>query len=183
MLSLRGKLLIASPHLLDPNFAHAVVLMVQHDEDGALGVVLNRPSQNTLAEVWREVLDRPCDNEAPIYVGGPCPGPLMAVHQAPECADLDVAPGLFFATQKEHLENLVQGCRAPLRVFSGYSGWAGGQVESELETGSWLLTDATEELVFGDDDELWKLLARRVGEDILLGALKIKHAPEDPSLN
>ncbi len=183
MSSLKGKLLVASPHLVDPNFTHTVVLMVQHDEDGALGVVLNRRSENTVGEVWREVLERSCDNESPIFLGGPCPGPLMAIHRDPGCADLDIAPGLYFATQKEYLERLVERGDAAVRMFSGYSGWAGGQLENELECGSWLLADASEEIVFGDEDSIWKVLAQRVGENILRSALKIKHAPEDPSLN
>jgi putative transcriptional regulator len=183
MHSLQGKVLIASPHLLDPNFAQAVVLMVQHTEDGALGVVLNRPSDSTIGQVWSELLERPSESREPIFLGGPCPGPLMAVHKYPLCIDLEIAKELFFATQREHLETLVEKEIGPLRVFSGYSGWAGSQLEAELEVGSWLVADASEAAIFGDPIDLWKLLSRRVGEDILFSTLGIKEAPKDPTMN
>jgi putative transcriptional regulator len=183
MSSLKGKLLIASPHLLDPNFVHTVVLLVQHDEEGAFGIVLNRPSHNTVGQVWTEALERACESEEPIFMGGPCPGPLMAVHQHPAYADLTIGEGVYFATQKDYLETLVEEEIAPLRVFSGYAGWAGGQLEGEIEVGSWLLADSSEEAVFGDYSELWKTLSRQAGENILFGALGIKDPPEDPALN
>ncbi len=183
MQSLQGKLLIASPHLLDPNFIHSVVLLVQHSEDGALGVVLNRPSDSTIGEVWTEVLEHECDNRQPIYLGGPCPGPLMALHKNARFADFQVSDDIFVATQKAYLETLVEEEALPLRIFSGYSGWAGGQLESELEVGSWLVTDASEASLFGDYVELWKVLSRQVGENILFSTLGIKHAPNDPAVN
>jgi putative transcriptional regulator len=183
MQSLKGKLLIASPHLLDPNFAQTVVLMVQHTEDGALGVVLNRPSDSTLGQVWNELLERPCESHDPIFLGGPCPGPLMAIHKHPLCIDLEIGEELFFATQKEHLETLVEQDVAPLRVFSGYAGWAATQLETELEVGSWLVAESSERAVFGDSMDLWRSLSRQVGENILFSALGIKEAPEDPSVN
>jgi putative transcriptional regulator len=183
MHSLKGKLLIASPHLLDSNFAQAVVLMVQHTEEGALGVVLNRPSESTIGHVWTELLERPLHNQEPIFLGGPCPGPLMAVHKHPLCIDLEIAEELYFATQREHLETLVEEEIAPLRVFSGYSGWAASQLEAELEVGSWLVAEGTEEALFGDPADLWKTLSRRVGENILFTTLGIKEAPSDPSVN
>ncbi len=183
MSSLQGKLLIASPHLLDPNFIHSVVYLMQHSDEGALGVVLNRPSDSTIGEVWTEVLEQACDNPQSIYLGGPCPGPLMALHKDARRADLQVADEIFVATQKEHLEALVEEAMSPLRIFSGYSGWAGGQLEEELEVGSWLVADASEARVFDEDPELWKLLSRQVGENILFATLGIKHAPEDPALN
>jgi putative transcriptional regulator len=107
----------------------------------------------------------------------------MAVHRHVASVDLQIADELYFSTQKEHLETLVEEDIAPLRVFSGYSGWAGGQLEAELEVGSWLTADASEEAVFGDPIDLWKSLSRRVGEKILFSALGIKEAPADPSVN
>lgn len=183
MNSLQAKLLIASRHLLDPNFTHAVVLMVRHDEEGALGLVLNRPSDHTIGEVWTEVLELPTDNPSPIYIGGPCAGQLMALHKNPRCVDLEIADGLYLATQTEYLESLVAQDSTPFRIFSGYSGWAGGQLEDELEVGSWLISDAPEQAIFGDTDELWKSISRRVGEDILFGALGIKAGSHEPELN
>ena len=110
------------------------------------------------------------------------PGPLMAVHKYPLCIDLEIGEELYFATQREHLETLVEQEITPLRVFSGYSGWAASQLEAELEVGSWLVAEGTEEAVFGDPIDLWKNLARRVGENILFTALGIKEAPSEVEL-
>jgi len=88
--SLQGHLLIASPHLADPNFARTVVLMVQHSDQGALGVVLNRPTSKTVKELWKEVGDAPCHTEAPVCLGGPVSGPLMAVHTNQFFAEIDM---------------------------------------------------------------------------------------------
>ena len=80
MNSLRGHFLVASKFLADPNFARTVVLLVQHDEDGAFGVVLNRRAGSTVEELWSQVGQANCNSQQPVYVGGPVPGPLMAIH-------------------------------------------------------------------------------------------------------
>ncbi len=80
MNSLQGYVLVASPHLLDSNFLRSVVLIIQHNDQGAFGVVLNRPTNNTIAQLWGLVSQTPCDNPSPVYVGGPVPGPLVAIH-------------------------------------------------------------------------------------------------------
>ena len=80
MKSLKGHFLVASPHLADANFYRSVVLMIQHDEDGAVGLVLNRPTDNTIAEVWEMISESPCDVQGCVSIGGPVAGPLMALH-------------------------------------------------------------------------------------------------------
>ena len=77
MESLEGQLLVATPQLMDPNFARTLVLLIQHTDEGALGVVVNRPLGKTIQELWREVGSAPCHSRQPIYLGGPVPGPLM----------------------------------------------------------------------------------------------------------
>ena len=71
MNSLRGQFLIASPHLPDSNFYRSVVLMIQHDDEGAFGVILNRPTENTVSEIWEMITDEPCESLQPINLGGP----------------------------------------------------------------------------------------------------------------
>ena len=80
MNSLQGHLLIASRDLGDPNFHHAVVLIAQHSEEGALGLILNRQSKVSVKQVWDQISSAECDVERPLYLGGPCPGPLIAIH-------------------------------------------------------------------------------------------------------
>ena len=183
MNSLRSHFLAASPYLEDPNFLQTVVLLIQHDADGALGVVLNRPTDKTVQQLWEEVHEPPCDNQQHLYLGGPVSGPLMALHTVAALGDLEVLPGLFFSTQKEHLEELVKRDEAQSRVFVGHSGWGGGQLETELRQGAWLTMPATLEEVFFDETQLWRRVTREISSGMMRAALKIKHMPEDPSLN
>jgi len=183
MESLAGHLLIASPQLEDPNFARAVVLLIHHNREGAFGVVLNRPSDSTIKELWKEVAQTPCENLRHVHLGGPVSGPLIALHTDRELAEMEILPGLFFAAQRENLQRLIALPEAVFRLFIGHSGWGERQLERELEAGSWLTTPATVELVFYNEGDLWKRTAQQVGEALLLETLKLKEIPPDASLN
>jgi len=182
--SLAGRFLIASPHLPDPNFAQTVVLMVQHSEEGALGLILDRPSQSQLSEIWTQVDDQPPGIDQPIFLGGPVEGPLMAIHTSIAHAEETVIEGVYFSSGRDSLLAIVAQSANPYRIFSGYAGWGGGQLEVEMQVGGWLTLPATEEMIFeSDPTELWKQVVRRVGSDILRDTLGIKGMPEDPSVN
>ncbi len=183
MQSLQGYFLAASPYLRDPNFIGTVVLMIRHDENGALGVVLNRPADKSIQELWEAVSTTPCKNEGPIHVGGPVPGPIMAIHTREDLADLEIMPGIYFAAEKEKLEALMREPQERLRLFVGHSGWAGGQLENELREGAWLTMPAKLEYVFYEDVDLWHRVTREIGKALLLNMVQPKHAPEDPSVN
>ena len=183
MSSLQGYFLVASPHLPDPNFYRTVVLIVQHDENGALGLVLNRPTDKTVGQLWESVTEEPCLNPQSVNHGGPVEGPLMALHQNVASGESEVVPGVFFASSDENLEQIVQHFNGPFRLFVGYAGWAGGQLESELEAGGWLTIEATCDDVFDEDEDLWKKIACRIGMEILETAVDPRHIPEDVSLN
>lgn len=183
MESLKGHLLVASPHLEDPNFNQSVVLLVYHSQEGAVGLVLNRPADNTVKDLWEQVGETPCEIERPVNVGGPVAGPLMAVHTDRRLADMEIMPGLYLAQQRENLEQLLRQEDRQFRVFIGHSGWAGGQLEHELKEGAWLTAPATIENVFADYTELWKRVAQQIGESMLTSMLKIRQVPEDPTVN
>jgi putative transcriptional regulator len=183
MENLKGHLLVASPHLADPNFVKTVVLLIHHSEDGAFGVVLNRPADSTIQELWEQVAETPCEIERQVNVGGPVAGPLMAIHTDKRLAEMEILPGLYFAAQRDHLEKLLGQDGLQFRLFVGHSGWGGGQLESELKEGAWLTTPASVDAVFGEDSDLWKRVSQRIGESMLGSALKIKHVPEDPTVN
>lgn len=181
--SLTGHLLVASPHLLDPNFLRAVILLIQHTEEGAFGVVLNHPAENTVNEIWEEVSEGVCQSRQHVNLGGPVSGPLIALHTDESLAEMEVLPGLYFAAQRDHLEKLVAEEDHAFRLFVGHSGWGGGQLENELKEGSWLTTPASVDYVFYDEADLWKKVTHKIGESILISALKIKNIPPDPSAN
>ncbi|MFN9750976.1 MAG: YqgE/AlgH family protein, partial [Planctomycetota bacterium] len=103
-----GNLLAAVPDLRDPNFFRSVVLIFQHDEEGAAGLVLNRQLPVLVKDVAREALELEGDFSDSLFWGGPVEGPLMALHRFPAAAELQVAPGLFFSMQKHNLQALLE---------------------------------------------------------------------------
>jgi putative transcriptional regulator len=183
MASLQGQLLVASPHLSDPNFYKSVVLMIHHNEEGAFGLILNRPTTSTVREIWQAVTEQDLECEQPIYMGGPVKGPLVCLHRIKSCSEKEVLKGVHFSAHKEQLLKVVSQTAKPFRLFSGYAGWAGGQLEGELHVGGWLSAPASKDLVFDDSETLWDQVVRTIGDDILGPAIRTKHVPDDPSLN
>lgn len=181
--SLQGQLLIAAPKLSDPNFFHAVVLLVQHGPEGALGLVLNRPLSAAIGTVWQQVSESPCLIEGFLHQGGPCEGPLMVVHTEAAAGDLEVMPGLHFSTNKDGIERLVESASSPTKFFVGYAGWGAGQLEAEIDTASWLTTAARPEHIFDPPDELWHALHRAASRSARASWIPPGIMPDDPSLN
>jgi putative transcriptional regulator len=156
--------------------------MVQHDEGGALGLILNRPLETTIKDAWEQVSELPCDVEQLLHQGGPCDGPLMVLHTDATLSDMEVMPGLYFSADKDAVEALVARNEGSTKYFVGYAGWGPGQLENELEEGGWLTAPATAEQVFEESEEQWMALARRI-MDSAATWLRAKVIPEDPSVN
>jgi putative transcriptional regulator len=178
--SLKGQLLIAVPALLDPNFRRTVVLVGEHNEEGALGLVLNRPSETTVDEAVPE-LTVLVEGLGQVHVGGPVqPSAIVVIA---EFADPDRAGSLVFESigflpAEIDPDELGELTRA--RVFAGYAGWGPGQLEDELEEGSWIVEPAIATDAFTlEPDELWSEVLRRKGGPYGVLALM----PADPSLN
>ncbi|MGH3328701.1 MAG: YqgE/AlgH family protein [Streptomycetales bacterium] len=181
--SLTGRLLVATPVLSDPNFDRAVILLLDHDEDGTLGVVVNRPTSVDVTDVlppWSDLATRP----GVVFQGGPValdsalglaavPGsaePLgwRRVHGGIGLVDLD-APPLVLAAEL-----------GSLRIFAGYAGWGPGQLEDELEEGAWYVVDSEPSDAFSvAPGQLWRTVLRRQRSDLALVATY----PDDPALN
>ena len=179
--SLQGHLLIAAPTLLDPNFARTVVAIANHDEDGALGIVLNRPSETEVAEAVPELAELVEAGDV-VHVGGPVqPGAIvvLAEFEAPAEAALLVTGGVGLVSDRTEIERLPE-LTARRRVFAGYAGWGPGQLEAELEREDWILEPARPGDVFCDDaDELWGAVLDRKGGQYRL----VARMPVDPSVN
>lgn len=178
--SARGKLLIASPGLLDHNFWRTVVLIVEHSAEGALGLVLNRPSDTTVGEAVSE-LGRLLDLDDPLYVGGPVqPSALvvLAEFDVPGRAALiafDNVGVLGGDAGEEPAAGVVRS-----RGFVGHAGWGPGQLDSEVERGDWILEPAQREDAFsGEPLELWESVLTRKGGSYAL----VARMPPDPSVN
>ena len=173
--SLKGSLLVATPALVDPNFRRTVVLVAEHGEAGAMGVVLNRPSETAVAEAIPELVSFAGDEE-PVFVGGPVAvDSLLALAEVEEPDEtLELVVGAVGFVQDLEVPSL-RG-----RVFVGYAGWSPGQIEAELDEESWIVVPAEPDDVFSDDpDELWSSVLRRQGGPLALLATM----PPDPSLN
>jgi len=184
MQSLAGQFLIASPYLPDPNFLRTVVLMVQHDDEGALGLVLTRPISLSVQEIWKNVSGEDIDAPEHVLQGGPVEGPLMAIHQEEHLGELEVIPGVYFSSQRENIEPLIRESRSEFRLFLGYSGWGAQQLEAEMEVGGWLTLPAKAEQVFETNtDALWKSVSGEVGSNIMRDSLNLKRMPQDPNMN
>ena len=180
--SLEGRILVASAELLDPNFVHTVVLLIEHNDGGALGLVLNRPTSKTVGELWQQVGQPDCESRQPVHLGGPVSGPLMALHTHDGLAETEVVAGVYFAAKKQNLDELVR-LDGVYKVFIGHAGWGPGQLESEIEQGAWRIASVTSADVFDDAEDLWQRLLRRADASSLPVMLGIKHVPSDPSLN
>ncbi|MFE6228590.1 YqgE/AlgH family protein [Streptomyces sp. NPDC057854] len=189
--SLTGRLLVATPALADPNFDRAVVLLLDHDDEGSLGVVLNRPTPVTVGDVlapWAELAGEP----GVVFQGGPVSldaalglavvpgdgGPARPdredpvgwrrVHGAIGLVDLETPP------------ELLGPALSALRIFAGYAGWGPGQLETELTEGAWYVVESEPGDVSSPTPEtLWRQVLRRQRGDLAMVATY----PDDPSLN
>jgi putative transcriptional regulator len=180
--SLRGKLLVSSPSVLDGNFRRTVVLVAEHTEEGAMGFVLNRPSAVTVGEAVPD-LEWLAEEDAPVSVGGPVAAQsviVLAEFDDPSLAAMVVTGDLGFIPADPPDAGALAAATRRTRVFAGHSGWGPGQLEDELGEDSWIVVAALADDVFGEDpDELWRrVLQRAGGEHVLLATL-----PMDPSLN
>ena len=179
--SLSGQLLLAAPTLRDPNFSRTVVLVGAHSEEGAMGVVLNRPSAVTVGEAVPG-LEEAAGEEETVYVGGPVQ-PTSIVFLAefldPSPAGLLVLGRIGFPAPEAAVEELSEAI-ARRRVFAGYAGWGEGQLDEELDQGDWIPHPALPDDVFTEHpDALWStVLARKGGVYTLLARM-----PVDPSVN
>ena len=177
--SLQGQLLVASPSLHDPNFRRTVVLVTEHGDQGAAGLVLNRPSDAAVQDVVPQ-LEWLAAPEERVFIGGPVEQNavlVLAEFEDPQDSPVTVFGDLGFVALDEEDE------AAPVRrrrIFAGYAGWGEGQLEEELERDDWILEPALPDDVFADDaDGLWGGVLRRKGGVFEL----VARMPEDPSVN
>ncbi|MGH7200140.1 MAG: YqgE/AlgH family protein [Planctomycetaceae bacterium] len=193
--SLRGHYLIAGKHLRDPNFYRTVVLMVEHGEEGAMGLVINRPSSVKVAHALAEHFNLP-DQEQVVFIGGPVePSHLFILHNVShlhlddEEEGLTLLPGVHVTNRADVLEKVMAviaegqdagGGDLRYRILSGCAGWAPGQLESELARGDWYVQPANSELLFLDDPyEVWEATLRRFDQLSQLAP----HPPGNPEWN
>jgi putative transcriptional regulator len=193
MESRKGSLLIAAPSLVDPDFILSVVIVAEHNAEGALGLILNRPGDLPVRELWSNISDEPAETDARTFVGGPVQkGAVLFLHGHEDLAPgaEPIVPGVYLGGEVELLSAILRRDAdlrkegnedgACFRVFSGYSGWGAGQLDGELKAGGWLTLPASAEQVFRSPPErLWALSLGALG-----GAYKFYSLmPPDPEMN
>ena len=178
--TLEGQLLIASPALLDPNFRRAVVLITEHTDEGAAGLVLNRPSPASVSELVPE-LEPLVEDEEQVWLGGPVqPNAVLVLGEFvdPDDAAVPLFGSLGFPALDDPEEVVPATTRR--RVFAGYAGWGAGQLENELGREDWIIEEAQNDDAFTDSPEnLWSDVLRRKGGIYEL----VARIPDDPSVN
>ncbi|MFE2429723.1 YqgE/AlgH family protein [Streptomyces sp. NPDC059373] len=189
--SLTGRLLVASPALADPNFDRAVVLLLDHDEEGTLGVVLNRPTPVGVGDVlepWATLAGAP----SVVFQGGPVSlDSALALAVVPgEARSRDAEDGEPLGWRRVHGAIGLVDLEAPpellaaelgsLRIFAGYAGWGPGQLEDELVEGAWYVVESEPgDVSAPDPEQLWRSVLRRQRSELAMVATY----PDDPSLN
>jgi putative transcriptional regulator len=181
-LSLTGRLLVATPALQSPEFDRTVVLVLEHGDHGALGVVLNRPSELAVAEPlpqWEAyVVDPPV-----VFVGGPvAPSAAICLARARDDTEIEAWRPLFDGLGTLDLEGHPDDIPVldRLRVFAGYAGWGPEQLEGEIEEGAWFVVDSLpDDALSTEPGALWRTVLKRQGGDYAL----VSTFPPDPTMN
>ncbi|MGY0067640.1 YqgE/AlgH family protein [Streptomyces sp. QTS137] len=187
--SLTGRLLVATPALADPNFDRAVVLLLDHDEEGSLGVVLNRPTPvgvGDILEGWADLAGEP----GVVFQGGPVSLDSalgVAVVPGGTGTGATAAPlgwrqvyGAIGLVDLEAPPELLAAALGSLRIFAGYAGWGPGQLEDELAEGAWYVVESEPgDISSPAPERLWREVLRRQRGELAMVATY----PDDPSLN
>lgn len=176
--------LIAMPNLADPNFHHTVTFICAHNEDGAMGIVINRPLDMQLGEILAQ-MDLPTQNPAveslPVYHGGPVQNDRGFILHSPDKqwdSSIQISPTISVTTSRDILQSIAAG-NGPTEslVALGYAGWDAGQLELELTENAWLSGPADADVIFRQPcEQRWTAAARLLGIDIQTLSTDVGHA-------
>lgn len=187
MQSLQGKFLVAARHLNDPNFYKTVVLIIDHNEEGAMGLVVNRPSSLSVAAALSHQFNLG-SVDGSVHFGGPVDREaLFILHNASDvkCCKNAIVPGVFSVGTSSEFEQVLEDVGSQhegvsFRVFHGCAGWAPDQLESEIDRGDWMILNASAESTFHEDPyELWDLCL----EKVFIANRILPHTTRNPEWN
>lgn len=177
-----GSLLVASPALFDTPFQKAVVLILQSNQNGTFGVVLNRPADEKIKFAWHEMTGSN-DGDGNIVQGGPIGGPVFAIHQHHSIAEMEMPGGIFVTAQSDKFQELVEQADSRYRIVFGVAGWQQSQLVDELDLGLWYSIDGDAEQIFDDPDWMWEKSLRRYGQNVLRDVIGLRIIPDKPLQN
>ncbi|MDB5030441.1 YqgE/AlgH family protein [Mucilaginibacter sp.] len=178
-----GRLLISEPFMLDPNFKRSVILLTEYADSGAMGFILNHPSDYLLGDVLPDT----SYSEIPVYIGGPvAANTLHFIHCVPEKIEggIEICNGIFWGGDFEMVKQLVadyQLSENEIKFFMGYSGWTPNQLNDELKENSWIVVEkCSAKIVFNNNEQdMWKEVVLSLGARYA----HIVNFPENPQLN
>jgi len=180
----KGRFLLARPELVDPNFSRTVVYIFEHTEEGAAGVVINRPSKLTIEELSEKIYPSRIAWDKPIHVGGPVGGPLLVVHQDADWADDEVDTEIYRTVDPEKIRHILERKLEPSLLVANYAGWGANQLEFEIGEDAWDVVEAEPRYVFWNEiKDLWDVLTAQSHVKKLGRVLKIRNTPPDPTTN
>jgi len=178
----KGGLLLSEPYLADPNFERTTILLTEHNEEGSVGFILNKPSDSRVSEVLNDLKEF----DARVFIGGPVQqDTLHFIHRIPLLEDsIEIVSGLYWGGNFDQLISLIETKQVgsiDIKFFLGYSGWSGGQLDEELKIDSWIVSDqVSEELVFETEpDNMWKKAMQGLGGRFTV----YSNYPADPRMN
>jgi len=186
--SLLGKLLVAPPKVpVGFPFGRSVILVLQDNEEGVFGVVLNRPATPEMLLAWQEVVNQPTFAAEKLVSGGPVQGPVLALHRQQELAEVEIQGGLFVSVQQAAIEQLSEmelcGEDDSFRIVLGAVSWEPGRLENEIDQGVWFVVDGQPDMVFSDPTKLWERAVRHFGMESIKNLTGISQFPASPLLN
>jgi putative transcriptional regulator len=178
-----GRLLISEPFMLDPNFKRSVILLTEYSDDGAMGFILNQPSEFLIGDLLPEIPY----SEMPVFIGGPVANnTLHFIHCCPAKIDggIEIGGGVYWGGDFEEVKALITSYRLKvdeIRFFTGYSGWTSKQLDAEIKEDSWIVADKlSKEIIFTkNEDNLWREVVIGLGQRYA----HIANFPENPELN
>ena len=177
----QGNLLIANPHLDDPNFLRSVILLCEHNSEGSVGFVLNHKTSYTIEDIIPDF----SGFKNPIYEGGPVElNTLHYIHQYPDITGaIEITNNIFWGGEFDEITQRIFAKKIEpqkIKFFLGYSGWGESQLNFEMDEKTWIITNATKNFLFSDNDEdLWKMVLKSMGGEYEW----IVNAPINPQLN
>jgi len=183
-INLTNHLLIAMPNLQDPNFEHTVTYICEHNENGAMGIVVNRPIDINLGEVFEQMeipVSAPELAQARVFLGGPVEeqrGFVLHTHPADWDSSLKVSEQLSVTTSRDILEAMARG-EGPSHalIALGYAGWGSGQLEQEILDNAWLSVPAEQAILFDlPPEKRWEAAAKLLGVDLNILSNESGHA-------
>jgi putative transcriptional regulator len=178
-----GRLLISEPFMLDPNFKRSVILLTEYSDAGAMGFILNQPSEFLIGDLLPEIPY----SEMPVFIGGPVANnTLHFIHCCPAKIDggIEIGGGVYWGGDFEEVKALITSYRLKgdeIRFFTGYSGWIPKQLDAEIKEDSWIVADKlSKEIIFTkNEDNLWREVVIGLGQRYA----HIANFPENPELN